>query len=140
MRREGIGVADNTTRKVAGDFGRFLHKVRTEVFEESLRDFARRVELSPSYLNRLELSGDANPTRNTVLSIASRLQMEPDALLLKAGFVPDNPQRGEDDEYLLLLIGTLTPSQRAAVREFIKLVKDTGIEIPASKEVIEGVA
>lgn len=133
MRREGTGVADTTTRKAAGDFGRFLHKVRTEVFEESLRDFARRVQLSPSYLNRLELSGDANPTRKTVLDIAQRLQMEPDALLLKAGFVPESPQRGEEDEYLLLLIGTLTPSQKAAVREFIKLVKDTGIEI-ASKE------
>ena len=116
------------------DFGQYLHKIRTEVFEDSLRDFAVRVGLSPSYLNKLELSeGSGTPRRDTVLKIAEALGMEPDAMLLKAGYVPEQPQRGENDEYLLLLIGTLTPRQQAAVKEFIKLVKDTGMELPATE-------
>lgn len=113
------------------DFGQYLHKVRTEVLEVSLREFAARVDLSPSYLNKLELGdGGGMPRRDTVLKIAEALGMEPDAMLLKAGYVPEQPQRGENDEFLLLLIGTLTPPQQRAVREFIKLVKDSGIEIP----------
>ena len=118
-----------TTSSRSRDFGRFLHKIRTEVFEESLREFSKRVQLSPSYLNKLELSEVASPRRDTVEKIAERLGMESDAMLLKAGYVPDAPQRGEDDEYLLLLIGTLTPGQKAAVRELIKAVKDSDIGI-----------
>ena len=64
------------------------------------------------------------PKRSTVLEIAERLQMKPDPLLLKAGYVPHNPQRGEDDEYLLLLLGQLDHPQRAAVRAYIEHVKD----------------
>ena len=118
----------------ARDFGRFLHRIRTEVYDEPLRTFAKRVKLSPSYINKLELAEIPTPRRSTVLKIAERLGMEPDALLMKAGFVPDQPQRGEDDEYLMLLIGSLDDGQRRAVVEFIKLVKDTGIEITPKGE------
>ncbi len=122
--------ATNHRHSTVSDFGQYLHKIRTEVFEDSLRDFAVRVGLSPSYLNKLELSDGGTPRRETVLKIAEALGMEPDAMLLKAGYVPEQPQRGANDEYLLLLVGTLSPPQQQAVREFIKLVKDTGIEVP----------
>ena len=126
-------MAATTNSNTRSDFGQYLHKIRTEVFEDSLRDFAVRVDLSPSYLNKLELSDGGTPRRETVLKIAKALGMEPDAMLLKAGYVPAQPQRGENDEYMLLLIGTLDPGQQQAVREFIKLVKDTGISIPSDE-------
>jgi transcriptional regulator with XRE-family HTH domain len=110
------------------DFGRHLHRIRTEVFQESLREFSKRIKLSPSYIGKLENAEVATPRRSTVIDIAERLQMDPDPLLVKAGFVPPEQQRGGDDEYLLMLFRTLTPGQQAAVREYIKHVQTAGIE------------
>jgi transcriptional regulator with XRE-family HTH domain len=110
-------------------FGRHLHLLRTQVFGLSIRDFAKRVELSPSYVNKLEHSDVGVPRRETVEQIAHRLGVEVDGLLLKAGYLPDTRQRSEDDEYLLLQIQTLSPEQRAAVRAYIGLVKDMDIRV-----------
>ena len=104
-----------------------MYLLRTQVYEESLRDFSKRVGLSASYLNKLELSDVGVPRRETVEQLAARLGIEADGLLLKAGYVPDSQQRSEDDEYLLLQIQTLSPTQRAAVRAYIGLVKDMNI-------------
>lgn len=109
------------------EFGKHLHRIRSEVFDESLREFAKRIKLSPSYIGKIENGEVGAPRRNTVLEIASRLSMKPDALLLKAGYIPDDQQRGEDDEYLLMLIGTLSEQQKAAVRAYIQHVKDYSV-------------
>ncbi len=106
------------------EFGKHLHRIRQDVFNESLREFGKRIGLSASYIGKVENAEVGVPKRSTVLEIAERLQMKPDPLLLKAGYVPDNPQRGEDDEYLLLLLGQLDDPQRAAVRAYIEHVKD----------------
>lgn len=122
---------DTTER--SREFGRHLHRIRTEVFEESLRDFAKRVNLSASYIGKLENGEVGTPRRETVDEMAGRLAMPADGLLLKAGYVPDQQRRGEDDEYLLMLIGTLTPEQKEAVRAYTQHVKDYGVMVPKQK-------
>jgi hypothetical protein len=37
----------------AQDFGNHLHRIRAEVFEESLREFSKRIGLSASYINKI---------------------------------------------------------------------------------------
>lgn len=112
------------------DFGRYVHQVRTEVLDEPLRAFGKRVGLSASYLGKIENAEVAVPKRETVLQIAQRLGMPADPFLVKAGYVPESPQRTEDDEYLLLLIGMLTDDQRRAARVLIKAVADNDILVP----------
>lgn len=111
------------------DFGRYLHRIRTEVFDESLRAFSKRIKISPSYIGKMENAEVPSPRRDTVIKIAGRLAMDADPFLIKAGFVPDEPQRGEDDEYLMLLIGTLDDPQRRAAVELIKLVRDANLTV-----------
>lgn len=111
------------------DFGKFLRHIRTDIYEESLRAFAKRVKMSPSYLNKMELAEVATPRRDTVVAIAGRLGMEPDALLLKAGFVPDSEKRGENDEFLLLLLRDLSADQQKVVVSFISFVKDNNVTL-----------
>ena len=111
------------------DFGKYLHRVRTEVYAETLREFAKRSGLSPSYLGKLENAEVPSPRRETVVRLAEKLGMDAYPFLIKAGCIPDQPERSEDDEYLLLMIGTLDDGQRQAVREFIRLVKDADIRV-----------
>ncbi len=108
----------------AREFGQHLRRIRTEVFDESLREFAARTGLSASYIGKLENAEVGAPKRSTVSELAERLAMKPDGLLLKAGYVPESQARDEDDEYLLMLLGTLTPEQKAAVKSYIQHVKD----------------
>lgn len=117
------------------EFGRHLHRIRTEVFDESLREFGKRAGLSASYIGKVENGEVGVPKRSTIEDLARRLAMKPDALLLKAGYVPDDPQRNEDDEYLLMLLGQLNEGERAAVRAYIQHVKDQGIVRQSPKRV-----
>lgn len=110
----------------AREFGRHLHRIRTEVLEQSLREFASTVGLSPSYIGKMENAEAGVPKRSTIQSMAARLGMKPDGFLLKAGYLPDF-QRTPDDEYLLILFGTLTPEQKEAARVLIQAVKDDNL-------------
>lgn len=112
------------------DFGRYIRQVRTEVFDQPLRAFGSRVGLSASYLGKIENAEVPVPKRDTVFQIAQKLGMPADPFLVKAGYVPESPQRTEDDEYLLLLIGMLTDDQRRAARALIKAVADSNLIIP----------
>lgn len=123
------------TNRRSKEFGLHLHRIRTEVFDESLRVFGKRVGLSPSYLGKIENGEVGAPRRSTVLEIATALSMKPDGLLLKAGYIPDNLERGEDDEYLLMLIGTLTEDQKQAVKAYIQHVKDFHIVLDGTGHV-----
>lgn len=112
------------------EFGRYLHTIRTTVFEETIREFAKRVHLSPSYYHRLESMDGANPTRDTVDGIAGSLGMDAAPFLLKAGFVPAGSERDQDDDTILLLLGTLTPGQKAAAMTMIRCIRDNDVQIP----------
>lgn len=112
-----------------------MHRIRTEVFEESLRDFSKRVKLSPSYIGKIENGEVGAPRRSTLLELAERLSMKPDGLLLKAGYIPDDQTRGQDDEYLLMLIGTLSPEQKAAARAYVQHIKDYSVIVNGSQSV-----
>ena len=115
------------------EFGKHLHRVRTEVFDESLREFAKRLGLSASYIGKVENAEVGLPKRSTVEQIAKKLAMKPDGLMLKAGYVPDSDGRDEEDEYLLMLLGTLSESQRAAAKAYIQHLKDYNIGVEQPK-------
>ena len=117
---------DNEQR--SKEFGAHIRRIRSEVFDESIRDFARRVGLSPSYIGKLESGEVGMPKRSTVEEIASAIQMKPQALMLRAGYVPDEDEAGSgEQEYLSMLLGTLTTGEQEAVRAYVQHVKDYGI-------------
>jgi transcriptional regulator with XRE-family HTH domain len=117
---------DNEQR--SKEFGAHIKRIRSEVFDESLRDFAKRVGLSSSYIGKLEAGEVGMPKRATVEEIASHIGMKPDNLLLKAGYVPDSATDGAgEEEYLSMLLATLSPEEREAVKAYVQHVKDYGI-------------
>jgi hypothetical protein len=72
--------------------------------------------------------------------MAEALGMESDGLLLKAGYVPDRHERGEDDEYLLMLVGTLSGEQQDAVKAYIQHVKDHDVRATIKRSGVRPVA
>ena len=117
---------DNDQR--SKEFGAHIKRIRSEVFDESIRDFASRVGLSPSYIGKLESGEVGMPKRSTVEEIASKVGMRSSNLLLRAGYAPDSDEEGGgDQEYLTMLLGTLTPDEQEAVRAYVQHVKDYGI-------------
>lgn len=66
--------------------GEYLRE-RREAKKIGLREMARRVKLSPSYLSKVE-HNDRQPRFETVVALAHRLGEDADAILLIAGYVP----------------------------------------------------
>jgi transcriptional regulator with XRE-family HTH domain len=113
---------------MATEFGRYLKRVRTEVYGDTLREFSKRTGFSPSYLNKLEVGESAQPRRDTVQQIADRLTMDATPFLLAAGFTPPTTTtRRAADEELLLLLSTLDDEQLAAARTMIQAIRDADI-------------
>ena len=114
----------------ATEFGKHLHRIRTEVFDESLRTFERRIGLSASYIGKLENGEVGVPKRSTIETISERMALkraDKDGLLLKAGYVPNGQDTDEDTEYVRMLIGQLPDDQRAAVIAYIQHVRDQNV-------------
>jgi transcriptional regulator with XRE-family HTH domain len=118
------------TNERALEFGKHLHRIRTEVFDESLRAFERRIGLSASYIGKLENGEVGVPKRTTIETISQRMALkraDQDGLLLKAGYVPDGQEESEDSEYVRMLIGQLSDGQQAAVLAYIQHVRDANV-------------
>jgi transcriptional regulator with XRE-family HTH domain len=114
----------------AAEFGKHLHRIRTEVFDESLRAFEKRIGLSASYIGKLENGEVGVPKRSTIETISQRMALkraDRDGLLLKAGYVPEGQVQDEDTEYVRMLIGQLTEPQQAAVLAYIQHVRDVNV-------------
>ena len=69
-------------------FGTWLKEQRTEN-GMSLRELARQVDLSATYISRLENGQEGcRPSEDTILKVAKILSLKPTEVFIKAGRVP----------------------------------------------------
>ncbi len=70
-------------------FGKRIRKLREKRYKHdpqfSLRRFAVRVGMSPTYLSKVERDEFPPPSENKIKTIASALEVDPDELLALAG-------------------------------------------------------
>ncbi len=73
------------------EFGALLRERREALRADdrsfSLRQVAERIGVEPSYLSKVERGEAAPPSEETILRLASELDLDPDALLALAGKV-----------------------------------------------------
>jgi transcriptional regulator with XRE-family HTH domain len=76
------------------DFPSYIRKTRLQKNDESkdfsLRKFAVKVGLEPSYLSKIERGQEPPPSENKIKAIASELDLESDVLLAMAGKVSND--------------------------------------------------
>ncbi len=67
-------------------FGAFIRRMR-EAKEIGLREMAKKIEVSPTYLSKVERDEFAPPAEDRVKAIATMLDLDADDLLARAGRV-----------------------------------------------------
>ena len=67
-------------------FGAFIRRMR-EAKEIGLREMAKKIEVSPTYLSKVERDEFAPPAEDRVKAIAAILDLDADDLLARAGRV-----------------------------------------------------
>jgi transcriptional regulator with XRE-family HTH domain len=70
-------------------FGAFIRRKR-EAREIGLREMAKKIGVSPTYMSKVERDEFTPPTEDRVWSIAQILECDPDELLAMAGRVPSD--------------------------------------------------
>ena len=70
-------------------FGAFIRRER-EAREIGLREMAKKIGVSPTYMSKVERDEFTPPTEDNVRSIAHILECDPDELLAMAGRVPSD--------------------------------------------------
>ena len=68
-------------------FGAFIRRER-EAREIGLRQMAKMIKVSPTYLSKVEREQAPSPVEDRVRAIATILECDPDALVAMAGRVP----------------------------------------------------
>ena len=68
-------------------FGAFIRRER-EAREIGLRQMAKMIKVSPTYLSKVEREQTPSPVEDRVRAIATILECDPDALVAMAGRVP----------------------------------------------------
>lgn len=71
------------------NFGAFVRRERL-AREIGLREMAKMIGVSPTYMSKVELDEFTPPTEDKVMSIAQILGCDPDELLAMAGRVPSD--------------------------------------------------
>jgi transcriptional regulator with XRE-family HTH domain len=71
----------------ATDFGGLLRTAR-QTQRIGLRELARRIQISPAYLSKIETGQFPPPAEDRLVAIAAQLNLDPDVLLAQAGRVP----------------------------------------------------
>ena len=69
------------------DFGACLRAQRTAT-GVGLRELARRINISPAYLSKIETGKFPPPAEDKLVAMAKQLNIDPDVLLAQAGRVP----------------------------------------------------
>lgn len=90
-------------------WGDLVYDYRTRL-RLSVRAFARRALVTPSYVLKMETRG-AVPGRHVVLRVAAALDIQPDMALMAAGYSPVTPavlQAAADVAMAIHLISTPT--------------------------------
>lgn len=100
------------------ELGSFIRD-RREALEIGLRELARRIEKSPSFLVRLETSeGTPSASEDTLRRIASELEVPADRLITLAGKVPtDAAPEDEVEAALFRRMKTLSEEQKKQLLE-----------------------
>ena len=70
-------------------FGAFVRRKR-EAREIGLREMAKKIGVSPTYLSKVERNEFTPPTEDKVRAIAQIIECDPDELLAMAGRVPSD--------------------------------------------------
>lgn len=108
-------------------FGATIRELR-EAQQISLRKFADRVGISPTYLSKIERDEFAPPGEETVKAIAKALGQDPDELLGLAGKVSSDlpaiiQQRPREMASFLRSAGDLSPEELAKLTKYVERMK-----------------
>ena len=111
-------------------FGDHLRDVRKRLRQEdrrySLRQVARRIDVEPSYLSKIERGEVAPPSEATTVKLAKELGEDPDVLLAMAGKVSSDLQEiiRKRPELFAELIRQLKKAPDHAVLKVVREVRD----------------
>ena len=97
----------------------------------TLREFARRVGVSPTYMSQVEQDVADPPTAERVRAMAELLHERVDELIAMAGRLPEDlseiiQSRASEMPELLREASGLTPDQLQKVRDQIRKIKEKG--------------
>jgi transcriptional regulator with XRE-family HTH domain len=111
-------------------FGATIRTLR-EQRQISLRKFADKVGISPTYLSKIERDEFPPPGEETVKAIAEALGQDPDELLALAGKVSSDlpaiiQQRPREMASFLRTAGELTPEELARLTKYVERMKRPG--------------
>lgn len=115
------------TRDHAARFGARVRELRA-ASGATLRGFALRADIDPSYLSKIERGEFAPPSEEKIVALALALGENPDALLAHAGRLPsDLPPiifaQPERFSALLRTMSDFTPSELDEVHRFCREVR-----------------
>ncbi len=111
-------------------FGDHLRDVRTRLRQGdrrySLRQVAKRIDVEPSYLSKIERGEVAPPSEATTVKLAKELGEDPDVLLAMAGKVSSDLQEiiRKRPELFAELIRQLKKAPDHAVLKVVREVRD----------------
>jgi transcriptional regulator with XRE-family HTH domain len=111
-------------------FGATIRALR-EQRQISLRKFADKVGISPTYLSKVERDEFPPPGEETIKQIAEALGQDPDELLALAGKVSSDlpaiiQQRPRELASFLRTAGELTPEELARLNKYVERMKRPG--------------
>lgn len=111
-------------------FGATIRALR-EQRQISLRKFADKVGISPTYLSKVERDEFPPPGEETIKQIAEALGQDPDELLALAGKVSSDlpaiiQQRPREMASFLRTAGELTPKELAKLTKYVERMKRPG--------------
>ncbi len=111
-------------------FGDHLRDVRKRLRQEdrrySLRQVAKRIDVEPSYLSKIERGEVAPPSEATTVKLAKELGEDPDVLLAMAGKVSSDLQEiiRKRPELFAELIRQLKKAPDHAILKVVREVRD----------------
>jgi len=111
-------------------FGATVRALR-EQRQISLRKFADKVGISPTYLSKVERDEFPPPGEETIKQIAEALGQDPDELLALAGKVSSDlpaiiQQRPREMASFLRTAGELTPEELGRLTKYVERMKRPG--------------
>jgi transcriptional regulator with XRE-family HTH domain len=111
-------------------FGQYIRRRRMEK-KFTLREFARQVGVSPTYMSQVEQDVADPPTAERVRKMAELLDEDADELIAMAGRLPEDlpeiiQSRATEMPKLLREASGLTPAQLEKVQEQIRKLKEKG--------------
>jgi HTH-type transcriptional regulator, competence development regulator len=116
--------------KTKETFGQYIRRRRMEK-QFTLREFARLVGVSPTYMSQVEQDVADPPTAERVRKMAELLDENADELIAMAGRLPEDlpeiiQKRAAEMPELLREASGLTPDQLQEVRDQIRKLKEKG--------------